>query len=344
MARRIERRARGAVELEQLFAAVEDLVPVGPLAQLLAERGGALAVEESRKAHHSRRPILFGQNISIFAVQHRLYPLGRRNACYHRAICLTLAVVKPRNFEGCVARELFALNPGLDRKALSARFRRDGRVQVRDVLTDAAAVEIHDILARGTPWGMAWQAGADGPNSVRSAALNADPNGQQRMMTEATTAAAQRGDFAFQFAQYPILDAYLGKWVPDGAHDLLLEHINAEEFLGFIRDVTGIESIRKGDAQATLYAPGHFLGLHSDSHVAEGWRIAYVLNFCREEWKPDWGGYLNFYDDDGDIIAGFRPRFNALNMFSVPRDHSVSYVPPFAPVGRFAITGWFRDR
>ena len=68
------------------------------------------------------------------------------------------------------------------------------------------------------------------------------------------------------------------------------------------------------------------------------------MNFCAEEWRPDWGGYLNFYDDEGDVVAGYKPRFNALNLFAVPKKHNVTYVPPFAPVGRFAITGWFRDR
>ena len=252
--------------------------------------------------------------------------------------------MSPKELRGRVDRELFTLNPRLDRKHLSEQFQRDGRVQVREVLSEAAANEVHNILARSTPWGLAWQAGEDGPHSVPAAALKADRAGQQRRIDEAIAAAGQRGEYAFQYAHYPILDAYLGEWDRGGPHDLLLEHINGEELLGFIRDVTGIPSICKGDAQATLYAPGHFLSLHIDSHVAEGWRIAYVLNFCREEWKPDWGGYLNFYDSDGDVVAGYRPRFNALNLFAVPCPHSVTYVPPFAPIGRFAITGWFRDR
>jgi Rps23 Pro-64 3,4-dihydroxylase Tpa1-like proline 4-hydroxylase len=78
--------------------------------------------------------------------------------------------------------------------------------------------------------------------------------------------------------------------------------------------------------------------------VLEGWQVAYVMNFCAEEWRPDWGGYLLFYDEDGDVVAGFKPRFNALNLFRVPQKHSVTYVAPFAPIARFAITGWFRDR
>ena len=47
---------------------------------------------------------------------------------------------------------------------------------------------------------------------------------------------------------------------------------------------------------------------------------------------------------DADVIAGYRPRFNALHLFAVPQRHNVSFVPPFAAVARYAITGWFRDR
>ena len=239
-----------------------------------------------------------------------------------------------------MTRELFTLNPRLDRKRLAEEFQVEGRIQVRDLLTDEAAREIRDILARMTPWEIAWQAAEDGPNALRAAEVR----DRQADVARQTAEAAKRGDYAFQYARYPMLDAYLEKWAPDGPHDLLLEHINSEDFLGFIREVTGIETIRKGDAQATLYAPGHFLGRHIDSHVAEGWRVAYVMNFCIDDWKPDWGGYLNFFDEEGDVLAGYRPRFNALNMFTVPRPHAVTYVPPFAPIGRYAITGWFRDR
>jgi Rps23 Pro-64 3,4-dihydroxylase Tpa1-like proline 4-hydroxylase len=151
-------------------------------------------------------------------------------------------------------------------------------------------------------------------------------------------------EYAFIYGQYRMLDAYREGWREHEALDLLVEHINSEPLLDLVRDVTGIRELVKGDAQATLYGPNHFLAVHDDSHVEEGWRIAYVMNFCAEEWRPDWGGYLLFFDEDGDVVAGFKPRFNALNMFRVPARHNVSYVPPFAPVARFAITGWFRDR
>lgn len=239
---------------------------------------------------------------------------------------------------------LFDLNPRLDRTAIARQFATDQRIQIRNVLTEEAARNVHAILARQTPWGLAWHAGADGPHNVPQPELSKlsaqDMGGIQHKLT----AALKGRDYGFFYAQYPMVHAYLQKWAPDGPHDILVEHINDDPFMTLIREVTGLPQLIKADAQATLYAPGQFLAEHDDSHVAEGWQVAYVLNMCAEDWRSEWGGYLNFYDEDGDVVQGFRPRFNALNLFRVPQRHNVSYVPPFAPIARFAITGWFRDR
>lgn len=237
---------------------------------------------------------------------------------------------------------LFEINPALDRATLADEFAINRRVQVRDILTEAAAATIHQVLAAGTPWGLAWQAN-DGPSALRPdemAGLSAE---QRQAMGRAIMQNAGAGRYSFAYHRYPMVEAYTKRWRPDGPHDLLLEHINDQPMIDFVREVTGFANLVKADAQATLFAPGQFLGLHHDSHVDEGWKVAYVLNFARD-WHEDWGGYLLFYDEDGDVIAGYKPRFNALNMFAVPQRHSVTYVPPFSPVGRFAITGWFRDR
>ncbi len=242
-------------------------------------------------------------------------------------------------------KTLFELNPALDRAALAARFAATGRVQVRDVLTPHSAREILTVLARGTEWGMAVGAGEDKPRSFRAGEART-PGGQQELQQSARRAEEHtaRGDYGFRFAHYPILTAVQEGWAPGGPHEILLEHLNAPDFIALARDVTGIDGLIKADGQATLFGPGHYLGRHSDSHVAEGWEVAYVLNLAREDWHPDWGGYLLFLDDDGDVIEGFRPRFNALNLFRVPQSHCVSYVPPFAPMGRLAVTGWLRSK
>ena len=242
-------------------------------------------------------------------------------------------------------KDLFKINPELDRPALAKEFARDQRVQIRNVLTDETARELTAMLARATPWGFAVGSGDGAPQAFRHEAAQS-PQGASRIqaaMQEAARTTA-RGEYAFQFAHYPIVTALQEGWDPDGPHEILLEHLNSTDFLDLAREVTGIDTLAKADGQATLFAPGHYLGHHFDSHVAQGWEVAYVLNFAPEDWHPDWGGHLLFLDDDGDITGGFRPRFNALNLFKVPTAHMVSYVPPFAPVGRMAVTGWLRTQ
>ena len=244
-------------------------------------------------------------------------------------------------------KKLFEINPDIDREAAARRYAANTRVQVRDVLTQETALEIRRIL-QATPWGMAMR-GGDGedtpPESIRNAEL-ARPGGVEKanLLGRQADQASARGEYAFRFAHYPIVKAVQEGWQKGGPHELLLEYVNAPEFLQLARDVTGIDTLVKADGQATLFARQHYLGRHIDSHVAEGWRVAYILNFAIEDWHPDWGGYLVFYNEDGDIVDGFKPRFNALNLLAVPQSHAVTYVPPFAPVGRYAITGWLRDR
>ncbi|HSM53269.1 MAG TPA: 2OG-Fe(II) oxygenase family protein [Erythrobacter sp.] len=242
---------------------------------------------------------------------------------------------------------MFEINPGLDRSALAEAFARDTRVQVRDFLTRDTAEEIREILTTRTPWGLAMQAEGtafSGPQQILPHEMRA-PQGQQRAQAigQATQEAAARGEYAFRFAQYPILEAMKQGWEPGGPHEIILEHVNSREFLDLARDITG-EHLVKADGQATLFAKQQFLGRHIDSHVMDGWRVAYVMNFTIDDWHPDWGGYLNFLDDDDNVVQGFRPRFNSLNLFRVPQPHQVTFVPSFAPIGRYAITGWLRDR
>lgn len=237
---------------------------------------------------------------------------------------------------------LFTLNPALARAELGRRFARDGRVQIRNFLAAAAAETIFGALSGATPWGLAANPGAEPVSLRRDALARLSPAERQKIGT-AIGARVRAGGYGFAYHHYPMVPAYLERWSPGGVHDLLLEHINDEPLMQLVRDVTGMTDLVKADAQATLFAPNQFLGVHIDSHVAEGWKLAYVMSFARD-WREDWGGYLLFYDEEGDVVAGYKPRFNCLTLFAVPQRHAVSYVPPFAPFGRFSITGWFRDR
>lgn len=245
-----------------------------------------------------------------------------------------------------MAKALFELNPALDRAALAADFARDGRVQIADILTIDTARELRHVLEHATPWGVTLQAGTHGaPRNFRPEQLRDPAVAKEALeLGRQTDAAAAGRDYAYRALRYSLVEAVQQGWDPGGPHEIALGHLNAEPFLALMREVTGIPDLAKADGHATCFASQHFLGRHIDSHMAEGWRIAYVLNLTIDDWYPDWGGYLVFYDDAGDIVQGYMPRFNTLNLFRVPVAHAVTYVPPFAPKGRYAIGGWLRDR
>ncbi len=235
------------------------------------------------------------------------------------------------------------INPALDITHHARVFRDRTRVQLRDFLTPIVAQQLRAALEREVAWGFAFK-GTASPQSLLAAHVAQLSIEQRRAIANDVQHAAAQGGYAVRFNQFDILNTYLAKQQHDTVLDQFLEAINAAPFLDLMRQVTGIDALIKADAQATLFAPGDFLSVHTDSHKAEGWRVAYVLNLADDGWSTEWGGYLNFFDSDGDLVAGWKPRFNALNLFLVPQPHHVSYVPPFAREKRFAITGWLRDR
>ncbi len=240
---------------------------------------------------------------------------------------------------------IFAVNDELDISALAETFAAKRRVQICDVLTHETATALRDAMAADTPWGLTMQAGTAAPVDFRVDQLR-ESSGQAaaEQANRQVHAAAQARQSAFRFARYPMVTAYKEQWDPGGLFDVLLGEINSDPFLDLVRAVTDIPELQRADGQATLFGRQHFLGIHEDIERDEGWRIAYVLNMTVGEWHPDWGGYLVFYDASGNIVEGFAPRFNTLNLFAVPQQHAVTFVPSFAPQGRIAVSGWFRDR
>ena len=118
--------------------------------------------------------------------------------------------------------------------------------------------------------------------------------------------------------------------------------LNSPAFLDFVRVLTGDPRPNYADAQATRYERGHYLTQHDDSAAEKGRLYAYVLSLT-PDWRADWGGLLAFIDDDGHVSEAYTPRFNALNLFTVPYEHAVTYVAPFAGGNRLSVTGWIRQ-
>lgn len=235
---------------------------------------------------------------------------------------------------------LLEINSDLDLGSYAAEFARNGRVQVRNVLADGSVRALQALVTDQTRWGLAWRAGhGASPALIPAEELERLSKNEVRSIQTKLFEKMSGGQYAFIYYSYPLMEA------PQGSpHQSLLEELNEEPFLLLLRTLSGVPELMRVDGQATLYAPGHFLAAHDDSDSPRGRRVAYVLNLTVGEWRPEWGGYLNFYDEAGDIERAMRPRSNSLNMFRVPQWHGVGHVAPFSPAARFAITGWGHDR
>lgn len=221
------------------------------------------------------------------------------------------------------------VNPLLDRVGAAEAFQRTGRVHIPNILTETSAQRLHHALEQETPWGLIFN---EGQKVHEFASISRDDHENFAIN------AYERAHASFQYfyhyyrllencTVYPKPDHYLGR---------VVALLTAPHFLALAREITGVSSIAWISATATLFKPLDFLKMHDDGH---GKIVAYVLNMT-PKWHPDWGGALQFYDNRHHIEEGFLPTFNALNLFRVPKLHSVSQVAVFGSL-RYSISGWF---
>lgn len=223
-------------------------------------------------------------------------------------------------------------------KSRAIRLSDSGRLHMPDFLENDQATQLQKTLA-DLEWVTVFNKGTDNYEMPRKNAMALRESERDRLLSEIQNRA--RSQYQFFYLRYPIVESYFGDGADRGPLAGFFEMMNSIETLDIIRQITGEPDISWADGQATCFGPGHFLNQHDDRHDTHDRVAAYVLNLT-PEWDVDWGGYLQFFDEQGDVTGGFRPRFNALNMFTVPSRHSVEPVAPYAGALRYSITGWFR--
>lgn len=231
------------------------------------------------------------------------------------------------------------LNPAHSAAALAAEFGRDRRIHIPAILEEADARALHADAASAPNWHFTFFTNGKSTDLDAEGWRALDPSAKQRTIS-IVHEAASRG-FSYMHYKYPIYDRYHAGTAMPPQLTALFEFLNGDAFLSFVRSVTGFSDIGFCDAQLTAFGPGHFLTVHNDDLEGKNRRVAYVLNIT-PEWREDWGGYLNFFDKNGNLTGGFKPSFNALNMFAIPTAHSVGSVSMFAQRPRLAISGWMR--
>ena len=226
------------------------------------------------------------------------------------------------------------INPNLDHEDIARQLASRGRVLVRDFFEPHIAPALFDALQM-VDWDLSYR-GPDGDALLTSEQLQRlDLSGRDALAQQITDIASQ--GFQFSFFSHSLVNAALA-----GRSDLLARFVRwmaDEEFLGYLRQLTGQTDLNRLYAQATMYRSGSFLRAHDDHVQTEDRRIAYVLNLTRD-WRPDWGGLLHFCGANHDVVDTFVPHFNSMSLFHVPQSHFVSQVAPFATGERHAITGW----
>ncbi len=120
-----------------------------------------------------------------------------------------------------------------------------------------------------------------------------------------------------------------------------------DEFVSYLKEITADESDSKiVETQITRYSAGSFLKEHTDhnNNPANQFQryCAFVIGLT-QSWSPDWGGTLHLDENDDGTYKSLTPKFNSINLFSVPRKHYVSQVSNFCPQARLSVTGWLAE-
>jgi Rps23 Pro-64 3,4-dihydroxylase Tpa1-like proline 4-hydroxylase len=240
-----------------------------------------------------------------------------------------------------VLDEPIRFSDALDVEAAARVFAQRRRVRIADVLDPVSAARLYACLSTDVPWRLTFN---EGRKNVYLDAEELEKLGdRKRYELVQNVLSRARDEFQYLFRTYSMVTRYLEGDDPELFLHYVFEWLNHPRTLEVLRTITGIHTLRKANAQATLYRPGHFLTQHDDSGYPEQHRrVAYVLHMTRG-WRAEWGGELQFLSGDGEIEEAWLPRFNSLALFMVPTAHLVSYVAPFAKESRYAITGWLCD-
>lgn len=229
------------------------------------------------------------------------------------------------------------INNDLDFEGYRIDLARNTRVQIPDFLQLDAAERIRSCLQSEVPWTLAER--SDGTSKTISAADYSAMDEQARAENLRKAYQRAKTEFQFVYESYMMVKAAIEGRDPTLMLHAILDFLNSEEFIAFARWLVNDPKITHASAQATRYRAGHFLTRHEDKEKNEDRAYAYVIGLTKN-WRADWGGLLQFENDQGQVTQTLMPLWNSLSIFKVPQPHIVSLVSPFANEDRLAITGW----
>lgn len=230
-------------------------------------------------------------------------------------------------------------NEGFPPQNSAELYAKESRLRLSNVLRHEDAVQATEALIKETPFSTAMFVN-DKHSAYTREELKAMPAETLKAMQQELHTNASKG---VGYLYDRLLVTGSGKSKSPQILQDFATLLNSDQVLNQVKEMTGHQDIVSASVQASRYLPGHFLTRHNDLNKQEERRVAYVLNLSAD-WHPDWGGNLQFSFDDGTIRDAWAPQFNCMSLFDVRHVHSVTYVTPFCPQQRVALTGWFRAK
>jgi hypothetical protein len=227
------------------------------------------------------------------------------------------------------------LNPELDIAALARAYREQGHVRVERILASGAR-EMFLWFQQCANW-IQLISSDGGAIEIDYADWVTMPAGKRRPIERTMHERATDG-FQYSYAAMRVPDRDERNPLRDPM-TLFAEFMESAETQALLEAITGTRSPAFNDGQATAYGTGDFLTGHDDDVAGRRRTTACVFGLT-PQWRLEWGGLLLFHDPGSRDLHGMVPQFNTLDLFAVPRYHSVSLVSPAAPRRRYAITGW----
>ncbi|WP_373488853.1 2OG-Fe(II) oxygenase family protein [Blastomonas sp.] len=231
----------------------------------------------------------------------------------------------------------FTLNPDLDRNALAECYAQTGRVRLYGLLAQGAT-DLHDHLRRREDWIQVIHAPGAPIELDRHERAAMGAKGIAQIDREMFARGRDGFQYRYEALRLPDADE------PLDATDMLsplAKFLHGPDMHALIRHITGMPPGLFVNGQATSYGVGDFLTGHDDDAPGEN-RMAACVFGLTQMWRLEWGGLLLFHGPHERTAEALVPRFNTLDLFRVPQQHSVSLVSPSAGFSRLAVTGWYR--
>jgi SM-20-related protein len=226
------------------------------------------------------------------------------------------------------------VNPAIDVAAARETYRAHGRVRISSVLK-AGAPELYGYLLDSDDW-IQLVNHETGAHELPLGKWNARGSATRRKLEQELYERARDG---FQYSYAALRVPQAGEDGKDPVLDAVAELMRSPAMIAMLEAVTGVSDPQFVDGQVTSYGPGDFLTGHDDDVTGSRRKAAFVYGVT-PQWRPEWGGLLLFHEHGEVEISGMVPQFNTLDLFAVPRFHSVSQVTPAAPRRRYSVTGW----